>query len=167
MGPHGVAEGCAPNATRRPADPALVPTLHAPLLLPSRQPSQPPHPLRPLGWDLGDVFFEVVGSSCLWQGRLGVRDDGVPVWVPEGLCPFGRLVMFSSLAYLGESALLKSPGMGLEWEISNGQRDPASLIAPLFLLLLGPEVCVVWMAGPLRVSTPPPKKTKNKKHYRG
>lgn len=92
----------------------------------------------------------------------------MPVWVPEGLCPFGRLVMFSSLAYLGESALLKSPGMGLEWEISNGQRDPASLIAPLFLSLLGPEVCVVWMAGPLRVSTlPPKKKKKNKKHHRG
>lgn len=84
----------APMVLRRAADPASVPTLHAPLLLPSRQPSQPPHPLHPLGWDLGDVFFEVVGSSCLWQGRLGVRDDGVPVWVPEGLCPFGRLVMF-------------------------------------------------------------------------
>lgn len=53
--------------------------------------------------------------------------------------------------------------MGLEWEISNGQRDPASLIAPLFLSFLGPEVCVVWMAGPLRVSTPPQKKKTKKK----
>lgn len=146
--------------------PLLRRTRHSPLLLPSRHLSTPP-PVpggcAHLGWDLGDVFFEVVGSSCLWQGRLGVRDEGVPVWVSEGPCPFGWLVMSSSVAHLGKSALLKSLGMGLEWEISNGQRDPASLIiTPLFLFLLGPEVCVLWMAGPLRVSTPLPPH-----HHRG
>lgn len=83
-------------------------------------------------------------EGCLYVGQ---RDRA----------PLGGRLMSSSVAHLGESACLESVGMGLEWEISDGQRDPASLIiAPLFLSLFGPEVCVLWMAGPLRVSTPSP-----------
>lgn len=83
-------------------------------------------------------------EGCLYGGQ---RD----------CAPLGGQLMFSSVAYLGESARLKSVGMALEWEISDGQRVPASLlIASLFLFLLGPEVCVLWMAGPLRGSSPRP-----------